>query len=78
MAPLLKFLFRSDFVAPCAMGDWHNGMSFSPFSRSAALDDKVNAGTKRRNIDQIFKQAASRNSFYGAQLGYPLVDRFIR
>lgn len=51
---------------------------FTLFSRSAAIDDKVNAGTKRRNIDQIFKQAASRNSFYGAQLGYPLVDRFIR
>ena len=28
MAPLLKLLFRSDFVDVCAMGDWHNGMSF--------------------------------------------------
>jgi len=51
---------------------------FTLFSRSAALDDKVNAGTKRRNIDQIFKQAASHNSLDGVQLGYPLVDRFIR
>lgn len=55
MAPLLKFLFRSDFVAPCAMGggEWHSGMSFSPFSRSAPIDDNAKAGAKAETFCEI-------------------------